>query len=267
MESVRSVTRAAGIVDVVANGGAEGARLMDVVTATGLQKTTVHRILATLTELGWLEQTEAGSFHLGPKLVGLGTEALNRHGIVDIAGPRLAALARTTHDTVFLSTRSGIESLCVDRVLGSFPIRTLTLQVGDRRPLGVGAGAMALLAWLPDDEIEAVLSSSPSSSRYPRPDAASVLQTARTARERGYTVNNGGIVPGAVGVGVPVLAEDGLPIASLSVAAVETRMGPERIAAIAERMAVEAAVLREDLREVAPRLSEPSIRRLLDPHL
>ncbi|GAB3904339.1 hypothetical protein GCM10027612_72150 [Microbispora bryophytorum subsp. camponoti] len=134
MESVRSVTRAAGIVDVVANGGAEGARLMDVVTATGLQKTTVHRILATLTELGWLEQTEAGSFHLGPKLVGLGTEALNRHGIVDIAGPRLAALARTTHDTVFLSTRSGIESLCVDRVLGSFPIRTLTLQVGDRRP-------------------------------------------------------------------------------------------------------------------------------------
>lgn len=262
---VRSVARAAEIMDVVAGRSAEGARLTDVVTATGLQKTTAHRILATLVEVGWLDQSESGTYHLGSKLVGLGTEALNRHGLVDIAGPRLVALARATEDTVFLSTRSGTEALCVDRVLGSFPIRTLTLQVGDRRPLGVGAGSMALLAWLPDDEIELLVSHPPSLSRYPRQDAASTLQAARTARKRGYTVNDGGIVPGAVGVGVPVLADDGRPIAALSVAAVESRMDEDRIAAVAERMTAEAATLRADLSKVALRLSEPSIRRLLSP--
>ncbi|HIY66228.1 MAG TPA: IclR family transcriptional regulator [Candidatus Agrococcus pullicola] len=266
MEPVRSVARAAAIVDVVAGRSPEGARLIDVVEATALQKTTAHRILATLVGLEWLEHSaESGVFHLGPKLVGLGGEALNRHGIAEIASPRLTSLSRLTEDTVFLSVPSGTEALCVDRVLGSFPIRTLTLQVGDRRPLGIGAGAMALLAWQRDADIDLALATPSSSHQYQMTDMASMKRSIQITRERGYSINDGGIVPGAVGVGVPVLNSDDTAVAALSIGAIASRMTTDRMNTLAELMRTEATLLADDLRSVAQRLSPPSIRRLLPP--
>lgn len=267
MEAIRSISRATEIIDMVALTGPNGARLIDVVSKTGLQKTTAHRILATLVGIGWLEQdSEFGTFHLGVKLAGLGNEALDRHGVSEIANPRLTSLARSSEDTVFLSVRSGVDALCVDRMLGSFPIRTLTLQVGDRRPLGIGAGSLALLAWQPDDEVELALANPPSTGQYTIPDRASMRQSIRFARDNGYTVNDGGIVPGAVGIGVPVLDDDRNAIASLSLAAISSRMGPDRMRSLTEMMTREAEILAEDLHQIAPRLSAPSIRRLLPAH-
>jgi DNA-binding IclR family transcriptional regulator len=263
MESIRSVTRAAGVMDAVRDGGALGARLIDIAGITGLQKSTVHRLLATLVELGWLEQdTATGAFHLGPPMVGFGTVALNRHGLLDVANPHLTAIAEKTEDTAYLSIRSGAEALCIDRVTGSFPIRTLTLRVGDRRPLGIGAGSLALLTWMPDDDIERVLASPASTPGFPARPATSLRTDVAESRQRGFALNHGGIVPGAVGVGVAVQGADGASVAALSVAAVESRMSESRIAEVAAFLRREADLLAIDLAELAPNPTEASVRRL-----
>ncbi len=266
MEPIRSVARAAAIVEVIAQGGPAGARLTDIVGGTGLQKTTAHRLLATLVSLGWVEQDAATSaFHLALPFVGFGTVSLNRHGLLDIANPRLTRLSEETGDTAYLSVRRGVEALCVDRVTGSFPIRTLTLKVGDRRPLGVGSGSLALLAWLPDAEVERILGLPRPTSplTHTLPSLTALRRSIQQARQLGYVVNRGGVVPGAVGVAVPVAGPDKSPLAALGVAGIESRLDDDRIAQVAELLREEADRLGADLARVAPHLTEPTIRHLL----
>jgi DNA-binding IclR family transcriptional regulator len=264
MDGIRSVERAAAVVQVVADSGATGARLTDIAAATDLQKTTVHRLLGTLTQLGWLEQdTATGAFHLGLGLVGLGTAAANRHGLLDLANPHLLRLAELTADTVYLSVRIGAQALCVDRVTGSFPIRTLTLGPGDRRPLGVGAGSLALLAWLPDDELEPIITQSAAAGSGPLSDPAVLHQLIDEARTQGHTHNPGLIVPGASGVGVPVRGSDGRPIAALSVAAIDSRLAQPRRAQVVRWLTKEATELEDQLNTLSPNLNAADVRRLL----
>ena len=79
-------------------------------------------------------------------------------------------LAERTQDTVFLSARDRDEAVCLERVIGDYPIKTLTLSIGDRRPLGVGAGSLALLSALSDRAAEGnvVVTSGKPSSRSNR---------------------------------------------------------------------------------------------------
>lgn len=263
-EAIRSVNRAAAVVRAVAAGGSSGARQVDIVEATGLQKTTAHRLLTTLVEIGWLDQDEeTGAFHLGLPMVEFGLKALNRHGLLDIANPSLLRLAAKTGDTVYFSVRSGAEALCIDRVTGSFPIRTLTLRVGDRRPLGLGAGSLALLAWLEDAEIERILTLAPGTAPYPAPEPTATWDAVTMARRLGYAVNDGGVVPGAVGVGVPVLSARREPVAALSVAAVASRLGPDRMREVGAYLKEEAAVVAAALERLAPGINSAGMRRLL----
>ena len=68
------------------------------------------------------------------------TAAKHRFSFVRLAEPALERLAHRTQDTVYLVARVGDEIVCLDAREGSFPIKALTLNVGDRRPLGIGAG-------------------------------------------------------------------------------------------------------------------------------
>src|SRR6185369_6681577 len=94
---------------------------------------------------------------LGDAALVLGIAMQGRDHIRERARPTLVRLAELSGDTLLLSTRSGLESVCIDREFGSFPIRANYLDLGSRRPLGVGAGSLSLLAWLPDDEVATVL--------------------------------------------------------------------------------------------------------------
>src|SRR5687768_5460412 len=108
MDAIRSTERAPVVVRVVTLAEPGGARLTDISSATGLQKTTTHRVLGTLVQLGWLEQdASTGTFHVGSELVALGGAAANRHGLLDAADPHLMRLAELTADTVYLSVRIG----------------------------------------------------------------------------------------------------------------------------------------------------------------
>lgn len=264
-DGVRSVERAAQIIQVVADAGSDGARLTDIVTRTGLYKTTAHRILQTLLGLGWLEQDHSGAnFFLGLPLASIGATAADRHGLLDLANPHLSRLAELTGDTVYLSVRMGSHALCLDRVLGSFPIRTLTLRIGDRRPLGVGAGSLALLAWLDDEEVERITRANAGNENDSRLDPAQLQGLVATSRAQGYAHNPGLIVPGAEAVGVPVFCGDErIPVAALSIAAIESRIAEPRRAQLVGWLQREASALADEITVIAPQFRPADARRLL----
>ena len=136
----------------------QGARLADVSAATGLSRSTAHRLLTTLVGLGLAEQDHAsGCYFPGLVLLGLGAAAANRHSLAELAAPFAQELADRTGDTVYVAVRSGNMAVCVDRIEGAFPIKILTWNVGDQRPMGVSASGLAMLAALPDDEVARVV--------------------------------------------------------------------------------------------------------------
>ncbi|MEV4087303.1 IclR family transcriptional regulator [Nonomuraea fuscirosea] len=263
-ESIQSIERAAAILEAVAAGEGHGRRLIDIAADTGLRKATAHRILGTLAQVGLVEQDERTSrFSLGLRLFSLGMAAANRYGLADLASECMLRLAERTHDTVYLTIRSGYEAVCVDRVTGGFPIKTLSLNVGDRRPLGVGAGNLAMLAWLPDDEIRTIVAANaPQYPHFGKLDSATIMAVVEESRELGYAFNDRLILAGMRAVGVPVLGHDGRPVAALSVAAITERMSPARRADIVAWLAEEAKALNERLREAIGKVTESRVRRL-----
>jgi DNA-binding IclR family transcriptional regulator len=151
----------------------------------------------------------------------------------------------------------------VDRVTGVFPIKTLSLNVGDRRPLGVGAGNLAMLAWLPDDEIRTIVAAN--TPRYPhfgKLDSATIMALVEESRELGYAFNDRTILAGMRAVGVPVLGHDERPVAALSVAAITERMSAARRADIVVWLTEEAQALNERLRDAIGKVTESRVRRL-----
>ncbi|MFO1326327.1 MAG: IclR family transcriptional regulator [Rubrivivax sp.] len=204
-------------------------RLADIADSSGVNKATALRLIDSLIAEGYVLRDEATKrYRLGDEALALGIAMQGRDHIRDRARPTLLRLAAATGDTLLLSTRSGVESVCMDREFGSYPIRANYLEVGMRRPLGVGAGSLALLAWLPPDEVEAVLSLIEPRlvKRYPRITPELLRREVLLSRQRGYALLLDLVVDQMGGIGVPVFGSDGRPLAAISLAALTSRITP-----------------------------------------
>ena len=120
---------------------ARNARLTDIAQAAGQDKATTLRLLDVLARHGFVNRDpENKRYSLGPEIFALGAAAMSRSDPRAKVRPSLIQLVRTFEDTAILSVARGAESVAVDVHQGSFAIRANYLEVGSRRPLGVGAG-------------------------------------------------------------------------------------------------------------------------------
>lgn len=263
VSEVQSIDRAAEILRAVSECAATGAKLADVVATTGLTRTTAHRMMQALVSAGLLEQDAVASrYYLGVWLIHLSEMAAERFGLERLTQDARARLAARTGDTVFLSIRNGSSMVCSARAIGSFPVKVLTLDVGSRRPLGVGAGGLAILAFLSDTEQKLVLKAC--AKQYPsyNLDRAHVSELCSQSRDRGFSIDRGVVLPGVTGVGVPLKGPDGEIVASLSVAAISERMTDDRIEEVAtllkgESVALAALMKSTEAPRGRPRTSRP----------
>lgn len=247
----QSVDRALALLALIGRQSAAGISLSGLVSISKLNKATVRRLVLALMRAGLVEQ-DAGSrtYHLGEDAYLLGLLAQGRHGLLSQAMEQVQRLARDTGDAAFISVRRGLHSVCLHREDGAHPIRTYALMPGAHHPLGVGAGSLAMLAALPDSEVEAVIAANSSelTSNYPllTPDALRA-QLAQT-REAGIALNPGLIFEDSWGLGVALHGPDGQLVGALSIAAVESRMRPPRRVELEQK-------LRETARAIEARLT------------
>jgi DNA-binding IclR family transcriptional regulator len=237
----------------VAEAGVHGVRLMDLVNTTRLKQPTVSRLIAALVHGGLIEQDrETRRFYLGVEAFALGAIASARFGIHKLALDQLLRLAATTEDSVFLSIPRDTVSICLHREEGTFPIRTQVLKAGDRYPLGVGAGSLAILAAMPDPEVEHVIARNAAwvAKTYPPYSSDGLRQLVAETRSAGFAVNKGLIVSGSWGVGVAVIGDEGRPVGALSVAAIEARLPEPRRIEVARLLQAAASDLSSRLRQL-----------------
>lgn len=264
MQGFQAIERAVQVLESIGEASVSGRRLSDVMRLTGLGRATSHRFLKALVDQGLVEiDPDSGRYFLGMKLLVLSGAASNRFGLARRAAPALQRLAERTGDTVYLSLRIGDSSICLDRREGAFPIRTLTLKIGDRRPLGVGSGSMALLAFLPDQEIRRIVSQQARAAAAFGLDEATLLSLAESTRAQGYAFNDQGIIPGMSAVGVAINGRSGAPVAALSVAAIASRMDLPRRNNIVAWLHEEASILERDLGAILDHAAGPAHAAIL----
>lgn len=261
-EGAQSIDRAIGLLQLVGRSGVDGARLADLIARSGLQKPTVRRLLLALMRGGLVEQDEESRrYFVGPEAYVLGTLASARFGIHALSLDGLARLARDTGDCAFLSVPRDGYAVCLHREEGAFPIRTHVLQAGDRHPLGIGGGSLAILAALPDAEVERIIAANAEvlARHYPAFPPGLLRELVADARTRGYALNPGILMPGSWGIGIAVRDAKGQPIGALSIAAIESRLTEARQHEIAPLLKREVELLEAALnRSAATPLTPPA---------
>lgn len=248
-EEVNSVHKAAAVLNVIAARSDAGARLTDIIEATGLRRATAHRLCRTLLSLGWITQPQDRQrYYLCNGLSALTSLVGSRHRLAAAGAAALDRVAEVTGDTAFLFLCDGLDAVCVDRREGTFPVKSLLVEVGARRPLGLGAAGLAILAFMPNDDTRRLMDLL---IGY-RPDCRArgrsrIENDLMVARRLGYAEYDAGLVAGVSGIGVPIVAPSGCPVGAISVAGVENRWPEHRRRAFADVLHKEAYETRQRL--------------------
>lgn len=234
------------MVRAVAQFQRTGGTLSRVAGFTGLSTSTAHRILRTLVDERLLRFEEATKhYHLGMLAFELGLATQAESQVQPYWRDAIEEIARQTRLTTYLMARSDCEAVCLICTQGATRIRAMPIEVGQRLPLGIGAGSLAILATMPDEEIDQALEANAGHlAMFPapavRPEA--IWDRIRKARETGFAASAGSVAEGLVGVGVPILPKTGLLQLAISVSAVADVMVPEEARRIAT--SISAAIRR-----------------------
>ena len=234
--SSSALERGADVLLLFANSGEPSLGVTQIAQHLGLSKAVVHRILSALRKKGLVELDEASRrYSLGPVIISLGLTYLQGLDVRTVAKPELARLSRETNETTTLSVRTGAHRVYVDQVT---PAREVLMSVtlGVPYPLHAGASSKALLAFLPSEEIDQLLS-----APLTKLTTATITDRRRLRRElaliveRGWATSVGERQSGAGSVAAPILDHRGYPIAVVSVCGPADRM-LEEMADCGERL-------------------------------
>jgi DNA-binding IclR family transcriptional regulator len=250
----QTVRRAVAILRLVACGQERGVRLIDLVRMSGLNRPTVHRLLKTLIQEEAIEQDpETRRYLIGQEISLLGLARTRRFPLQTLADPYLAELADQVGDTVFLSIRHGHDSICIGRRTGHHPIQVLSIEVGVRRPLGVGVSGVALLACLPEQESTAVVEANAARFAVLGESPADILARVAKARASGIAHAPLGLMQGTSAVAIPIPGPDGSALGAVTVTAMAERLAQDNFPRVVERMRYAAQAIARRHAEIAAR--------------
>jgi DNA-binding IclR family transcriptional regulator len=146
-------------------------------------------------------------------------------------------LASESGEAVYFVQRSGSEAVCIDVIESQGSARILTLQPGSRRPLGLGAGGLAILAGLPPYEREEVLSSVAGTiERHWRVPEESIRQSIKEVRTTGYAVIRNTVTPGVSAIGRSFKDSLHQVFGALTVAGLSGRLTSRRMGSLRQHL-------------------------------
>ena len=191
--------------------------LAAVAAATGLARPTARRILLTLAELGYVRQADGG-FELTPRVLELGMSYVLSRNLWDIARPHMEALVARTRESSSIAQLDGSDIVYVARV--AVPkIITLAVTIGTRFPAMQTSLGKVLLAGLPEEDLDEVLSQPSRSGVVARhaPDRAELDTLLRDVRAKGWAITDEALAPGIRSVAAPLRDGSGRVFAAMNV--------------------------------------------------
>lgn len=221
--------------------------LAELAQGSGLNKTTVHRLLQTLVVAGWLQRGEHATYRLTMQVHHLGAVAESELSLRTEAEPQLQRLADAFGDTAYLMVPYQDKAMCVALVAGDSPLRIAFVGVGTTFGYHAGAGPVVMAAFSPDIEAKLLANSElpPYTSRTtPREEVAERLAQ---VRDDGFAISDGDLIDGVTAVGAPIFGSDGAIAGTISLGGSANRFGGARVVRIVDGVRDAAAAVSRKL--------------------
>ncbi|EMA6344914.1 IclR family transcriptional regulator [Bacillus cytotoxicus] len=192
--------------------------LTEMVQLTGMPKTTVHRLIGSLEEIGFLQKTVGGSYRLGFLFLRFGQLVSKRLSVRNIAKPHMKRLRNRLGQAVNLIIQDGNEAIYIEKIDGDKPVRVYT-EIGKRAPLYAGACPRVLLSYFSEEEQKKYMEET-NLERFA--DGTIVhkerlLEMLRTAKNEGYTMSHSELENHTAAIAAPIFSSDGEVVAGISI--------------------------------------------------
>lgn len=219
----------------------------EIARITGIPVSTAYRVIRTLTDAGFLEQLDNGTFTPSVSVLTLGFSALQNNEVVDAARNPLKDLRAATGETCNLGVLSGDDLIYLLRYKTAHYIIG-NVSVGSALPATCTAMGKALLATLDDDELARTLSDIDLTRAGVGPNAHRDVNALHadllTTRKRGWGMQDEEVAHGLRAIAMPVRSLDGV-VAAVGVSVEGARWPRERM----------TETLLDPLRETAAKVS------------
>jgi DNA-binding IclR family transcriptional regulator len=215
---IKSLEKAVNIICLLSQHGSP-LKLEDLVKVSGMKKTSCFRIVQTLMRSNFVSKDpETKGYFIGPGMISIGFSALDRVGVRGIALPFMKEIRKKTGTTVNLAILSGAEVIFVER-LQSAHIIEANLRIGSRLPVHLSSMGKAILAYLPDPELETILKQ----IRFEKKTEKTITSIDALKDElgeihrKGFALNNEELESGLFAIAAPLRNYTGVAVASMNI--------------------------------------------------
>jgi IclR family pca regulon transcriptional regulator len=220
----------------------------EVAQQVDLTRATVRRFLLTLSELGYVKE-KFNRFELTPQVLELGYAYLSALSFPEVALPKLEELVALTGESSEAAILDRGDAVYVARVAGP-ALLTISVNIGARRPAHATSLGRAMLAYLPEEELESFL------ARYELKQvlASTVIDLDQfrkelvKVREQGYAVINQELEEGLIALAVPVRDRTGAVLGAINISTHIGRKSVKDLVTFAPLLQKTAAEIENGLR-------------------
>jgi DNA-binding IclR family transcriptional regulator len=207
----------------------------------GLTRTTTHRLLGALESEGLVARDAAlNTYHLGPGLIALGSQAMLTSDVRAAVRPALEQVSAESGESTTLEVLVGDQMLILDGVKGRHLV-SAGLEIGTRWPAHATSTGKSVLAGLPEPHVDQLLPSP--LLRYTEhtiTDPEALRLELETVRSAGYAVANQELEVDYVAVGAAFRGPLGEVQGAIGVGGPASRFPPRRIAALGRLLCAQA---------------------------
>lgn len=229
-KTVQIVHRVARVLHAFSNQSQGLMGITDLSNATGLPKSTTHRLVTALVNEGLLLQDEdSHKYALSLRVTALGASILGSHIVRKVARPILIELRNQTHESVHLAVLEGMEAVIIATEDSYFFVRTVNVP-GQHLPAHAVSTGKVLLAYQWEPRLREILARAPL-RRYTDRTITNVSQLQielETVRAQGYALSGSELEEGVEAVAAPIFDEADAIVAAVSVSGPSERCIPRR---------------------------------------
>jgi DNA-binding IclR family transcriptional regulator len=203
--------------------------LSEISSALEMNKSSAHTMLATLVSKGFIEKN-GDSYHLGKTLISMTRGVLVNVDIRDRAAPYLRELAEHTKDTVYLTVPDGYYCLYIYAIESIQRLQARS-AIGDRVPYHCTSVGRALLAFMPQERVEEIISVTgmPRYTKLTITTKKELFEELERIRKQGYGTDLGQHDDNIYCIGAPIFNERGQVIAACSLASLHPEIVNEKL--------------------------------------
>ncbi|MFY0761280.1 IclR family transcriptional regulator [Metabacillus dongyingensis] len=230
MANVQSLERALTLLNKLSEYP-EGIQISRLAEQVGLTKSTVHRLLATLTNMNYtIKDEETDKYKIGLQVLFLSRNLINDINVVTIAKPFLEKLCQEVNETIHLCIEDRGEVIYIDKIESNQTIRMYS-RIGSRAPIYCTAVGKVLLSGMDKDKKNETISKMKFIPKTPTTITSKeeFLEEIEKVDSQGYALDNSENEASLMCVAFPIFDHNGKIIASFSVSGPNNRVTPELI--------------------------------------